>query len=37
MITSDHGFLYTYEEFTEDDKVSKEGLKVLLIMVEGMQ
>lgn len=27
MITSDHGFLYTYEEFTEDDKVSKEGFE----------
>ncbi|MDY3006014.1 BREX-1 system phosphatase PglZ type A [Anaerococcus porci] len=27
MITSDHGFLYTYEEFTELDKVSKEGFE----------
>lgn len=27
MITSDHGFIYTYEEFTEDDKVSKEGFE----------
>lgn len=25
MITSDHGFLYTYEEFGEDDKISKQG------------
>lgn len=27
IITSDHGFIYTYEEFTEDDKVSKEGFE----------
>lgn len=27
MITSDHGFIYTYEEFAEYDKVSKEGFE----------
>lgn len=27
MITSDHGFLYTYEEFTEVDKLSKENFE----------
>ncbi|MGX6979340.1 BREX-1 system phosphatase PglZ type A [Vagococcus elongatus] len=30
VITSDHGFLYTYEEFTEDDKISKEGFDGLV-------
>ena len=30
MITSDHGFLYTYEEFTEDDKVAKDGFEGLV-------
>jgi hypothetical protein len=27
MITSDHGFIYTYEEFAEFDKLSKEGFE----------
>lgn len=30
MITSDHGFLYTYEEFREDDKVAQEGFEGLV-------
>lgn len=30
MITSDHGFLYTYEEFTEVDKISKENFEGLV-------
>ncbi len=30
MITSDHGFLYTYEAFTEDDKVAREGFEGLV-------
>ncbi len=27
MITSDHGFIYTYDEFDEEDKISSEGLQ----------
>jgi len=27
MITSDHGFIYTYEPFTEEDKVEKVGFE----------
>ncbi|MDE8220864.1 BREX-1 system phosphatase PglZ type A [Erysipelothrix rhusiopathiae] len=30
FITSDHGFLYTYEEFREDDKVAQEGFEGLV-------
>lgn len=30
MITSDHGFLYTYKEFTEVDKISKENFEGLV-------
>lgn len=30
MITSDHGFLYTYEKFTEVDKISKENFEGLV-------
>lgn len=30
LITSDHGFLYTYEEFREDDKVGQEGFEGLV-------
>lgn len=30
FITSDHGFLYTYEEFREDDKVAQEGFDGLV-------
>src|SRR5699024_200844 len=30
LITSDHGFLYTYEEFREDDKVAQEGFDGLV-------
>lgn len=30
FITSDHGFLYTYEEFREDDKVAQDGFEGLV-------
>lgn len=30
FITSDHGFLYTYEELKEDDKVAQEGFEGLV-------
>jgi uncharacterized protein (TIGR02687 family) len=30
LITSDHGFLYTHEEFREDDKVAQEGFDGLV-------